>query len=277
MSEPRWIALSTLTLSLALFVAVDASAQTRTEVLRWEDDFNTDLVGYRVHFGTASRVYTDVVEVGIPAKVDGAFQASVEVDADADIYFAVTAYNADAESYYSNERCRSASGDCVEEPPPPPPPPSDGPQAAVVGFALWDASSGSVIDSSFQSGEQIDAASQSCVAIEILGNSYLDADGPGSIKKVFDGQDIGCNNPGVSHENSAPFAWEADGGPGVFECAATLTQVGQHRLTITPYDGDNCSGAEGSPVTLLFEVIDSGSQPAPLGAPGQPQAVIPSQ
>jgi len=72
----------------------------------------------------------------------------------------------------------------------------------------------------------------------------------------FDGQDLGgCSGtPGRSFEDSAPYAWEADAGPGAFECAATLAQPGIHRLTVTPFDGDKCSGLRGAPATLTFEV-----------------------
>lgn len=150
--------------------------------------------------------------------------------------------------------------------PPPPPilissvsPPGPEPttaQAAVVGFALWDAQADRLVDAAFESGEQISLADNPCTAIEILGNPYLAGSGPGSVAYVFDGQDLGgcTGTPGSSFENSAPYAWEADSGPGSFECAATLTQRGSHTLTVTPFDGDNCTGHQGSPAMLRFEI-----------------------
>ena len=164
--------------------------------------------------------------------------------------------------------------------PPPPPPPTGGPQAQVVGFALWDAQNDTLIDGNFQDGEQIMLATNGCTAIEILGNAYLNGSGPGSVKKVFDGQDPGaCNDPGVSHDNSAPYAWEADEGPGQFGCAATLTQAGAHVLTVTPFEGNDCTGEQGTPMTLQFIVVGAPDPPPPppepLGQPGQPQLIIP--
>ena len=164
------------------------------------------------------------------------------------------AYHEDAESFYSNEKCRGPAGDCAPSLPPPPDP--SGSQAAVAGFALWDAESDTSIDSSFESGEQISLADHGCVAIEIVGNSYLAEFGsPGSVMYSFDGQEpSGCHDPGRSHENQPPFVWEVETGPGSFECAASLTQPGSHSLTVTPFDGDNCSGLQGTSVTLDFEV-----------------------
>lgn len=279
MSTTRQIAVFAVTFCVASALAPVASAQSRTEVLRWEDELNDDgeVIGYRVYFGTAPRAYTESVDVGVPPVVAGAFEASVAVDADADIYFAVTAYSDSAESLFSNERCRGAAGPCAATPPPDDPPDDPSADPEVVGFALWDAAADQLIDASFQSGESIVLPDNDCVAIEILGNSRLDASGPGSIKKVFNGEDNGCTSVGTTHENSAPFAWEVDEGPGQFACAPSLTQAGNYTLTVTPFAGDDCSGAAGSPVTLEFQVMDDSGTPPPepLGQPGQPQVVFP--
>jgi hypothetical protein len=147
----------------------------------------------------------------------------------------------------------------------------------VTGFALWNASTDTLIDGSFTSGEKITLPGQSCVAIQILVNAYLDTPGTaGSVKRSFDGQSAACTTAGVTHENNPPYAWEVDMGPSLYECAASLTQVGNHTLTVTPYDGDDCTGAQGTPVTLSFEVVNSTAPPPPpppatLGQPGQPQ------
>lgn len=258
-----------------------ALAQTRSELVRWQDPDNEGkgVIGYRIHWGESSRSYDQSLDVGIPAFVSDAFESTIEVAADAEVYIAITAYNATHESFHSNESCRAATGECtggsVSDPTDSEPPPS-GVQSQVLGFALWDAASDTVIDSDFQSGEIV-LDGDDCFAIEIIGNGYLDDSGPGSIKRVFDGQDPGgCSEPGVSHENNAPFAWEVDEGPDAFACAATLTEVGAHTLTVTPYDGDDCTGNVGTAVTLDFEVIDGSAPPPPppadeeLGQPGKP-------
>jgi hypothetical protein len=275
---------SSLTLALALLLAValgrDASAQTRTEVVRWQGNDVTDTDGYRVHVGSASRSYSDTFDVGIPQLVGDAYETTITVAADAEVYIAVTAYNADTTSFFSNENCKGPDGACagpVEPPPVEPPPP--GVESQVLGFALWDASSDTVIDANFTSGEQISALNDPCVAIEIIGNSYLVNSGPGSIRKSFDGQNpSSCSNPGVTHENSPPFAWETDSGPNRYECAASLTVPGSHTLTVTPFDGDDCTGAEGTTVTLQFDVTDGtpppGNDTVP-GQPGRPYLVLP--
>ena len=138
----------------------------------------------------------------------------------------------------------------------PPPPAPSSPQAAIVGFALWDAQADGLIDANFTSGEVISLAAHGCTAIEVLGNAYLATSNSGSVTFSFDGQDLGgCSGvPGLAFENTAPYTWEEDSGAGSFECAASLTQPGSHSLTVTPFDGDNCSGLQGTSVTLDFEV-----------------------
>ena len=110
MSRTRRIFASAFALSMALGITLDAVAQTRTEVLRWEDQSNADVTGYRVHYGPASRDYTQAEDAGIPPFVSNAFEYEIEVDATADVWVAVTAYNANGESAYSNERCRGPAG-----------------------------------------------------------------------------------------------------------------------------------------------------------------------
>lgn len=273
-----------LAFSLALGFALDAAGQTRTETLRWTHPDTSEVTGFTVHYGPASRTYTDTADVKIPPVVSGAYQVGIAVDADADVYFAVTAYSDEADSFFSNERCRGPAGDCAppaEEPPPPsdPPPDPSGAQAAVAGFALWDADSDSRIDASFVSGEQISLGDYPCTAIEILGNSYLNQSGsPGSLMYAFDGQaPSACNDPGRSHENNPPFAWEEDAGSGRFECAPSLTQPGTHTLVVTPFDGDDCTGQQGSSVTLSFDVVDPSAPPPPdsgIGQPGRPVLIL---
>ena len=58
-------------------------------------------------------------------------------------------------------------------------------QAAVTGFALRDASTNTLIDDDFKDGDVI-PYDKNCVGIEIKVNSYLQANGDGSIRKQFD-------------------------------------------------------------------------------------------
>jgi hypothetical protein len=92
----------------------------------------------------------------------------------------------------------------------------------------------------------------------------------------FDGSDpSACDQVGVTHQNNPPYTWEEDEGPGAFVCAPTLAQPGAHRLVVTPFDGNDCSGAMGAPVTLDFQVVAPDAPPPPdpeptLSAPGRP-------
>lgn len=271
----------------ATLFASEASA--RTETLRWTQVEPPAVAGFRVQWRLAGGA-TTTEDVGLPGQdAQGRFSSSLIVDDAVDVYIRVVAYDADGlESYPSNEICRGASGACAS---------GSGTgggdtgggdtgggtgggdtgggtggggtgttaQAAITGFKLWNAANDTVIDSSFTNGETIQIGSNTCFAIEIVGNSYLsnNANG-GSVKRQLNNSGGACTTPGVTHENSAPYGWEADEGPGKFACAGSLTQAGTHTLTVTPYDGRDCSGNAGPTVTLQFNVT------APLGAPGQP-------
>lgn len=271
-------------LAVLASAALPAAAQLRTETIRWQDTQNnrSELTGYRIHLGGASRTYVTSVTVPVPPVSGGIMQTAIQVPALGKVYLAITALQGGAESFYSNEICREGGVACTSAPPPSDPTPTDPPpptgaRSAITGFKLWNAQTDTVIDGDFRSGESIVLSSTgNCVAIEIVGNAYLQGSGPGSVMKAFDGNTpTSCNNPGVTHENSAPFAWEADQGPNLFACASSLLEPGTHKLLVVPFDEDDCNGAVGTPVTLSFEVVgDSTTTPTePLGQPGQPKLI----
>ncbi len=224
---------------------------------------------FKLYWGLSSGSYTSSLNVGKPSvDTTGAFWYDIVV-ADADkIYVTVTAIDGGLESVRSNEISRAGitSGGG-----PTPPPPSGTASAAIIGFALWNAQTDTVIDTNFQNGEAIADNVRQCVSIEIKPNTYLTSSGAGSIKKVFDGANSGCSGVGV--ENSYPYAWEAGETGPQYACATSLAVAGPHTLTVTPYDGDNCTGLAGPSITLTFSVTGPASGGSQLGAPGQPYIV----
>jgi len=259
---------SVFALCVVAAVLWTTAASARTERFRWTQVATVD--SFKLYWGASSGSLTSSLGVGMPVKDStGAYYYDLVVpDADT-IYIAVTATAGGLESLKSNVISRAGiTGGGGTTPPPPPPTTASG---AILGFALWNASNDTVVDSNFTSGKSIPDSIRSCAAIEIKANAYLNASGPGSVKKVFDGVNNGCT--GTGGENNAPFAWEDDSGVGAFPCAPSLSALGSHTLTVTPYDGDNCTGLVGTPVTLSFTVSGSGSSTSTLGAPGQPQVV----
>jgi len=73
--------------------------------LQWDPNPETDVVGYKVYYGTSSRTYSSPVPLGLQTTYTVAGLAS------GTYYFAVTAFNASGlESAFSNEVSTTVSG-----------------------------------------------------------------------------------------------------------------------------------------------------------------------
>lgn len=71
----------------------------------WLPNNETNLAGYKVYYGTSSRNYTNVIDVALPALINGRIQATVDNLIEGETYyFAATAYDSQGlESDYSDE------------------------------------------------------------------------------------------------------------------------------------------------------------------------------
>ena len=70
----------------------------------WLPNTETDLAGYKIHYGSASGQYEHVVDCGLPEMVDGLVTYTIPNIPDTLTYFAATAYDSQGhESAYSNE------------------------------------------------------------------------------------------------------------------------------------------------------------------------------
>jgi len=283
-----------LAAALLCVFAFSGEASARTELLRWTHPNPSTVTGFNVRW-VPSGGSTTLVSAGLPVPdASGVYSFNVTVPDSADVWFTVSAFNAGGESPGSNAICRgtcstsggttsggtggttgggTTGGGTTGG--------TTGPQAAIAGFKLWNASTDTVLDSNFVSNDVI-ATGNNCVAIEIVGNGYLNA-GSGSLMKTFkkaDGTTLsGC-------ENAYPFGWEDDAGVGRFDCALSLVNSGTttvtDTLTVAPYDGKNCTGTAGTPVVLTFGVAGGQSVPTTpptntptLTAPGKPTLVGP--
>jgi len=85
-----------------LLAAHDANAMDGK--FSWLPNAETDLAGYKIHYGTASGTYEHVVDCGLPETVDGRVTYTVPNIPDTITYYAATAYDSQGhESDYSNE------------------------------------------------------------------------------------------------------------------------------------------------------------------------------
>jgi hypothetical protein len=88
-----------LPLAAFLWLIPAGSAAAASLRLSWEPNQESDLAGYRLHYGTNSRSYTDIVLLG-----DRTNYVVAGLTAGTTYYFAVTAYNVKGqESSFSNE------------------------------------------------------------------------------------------------------------------------------------------------------------------------------
>jgi len=101
---------SQLALVVVLVAGFTATAEARTEALRWEHAAPDLAAGFKIHVGPSSRSYSDVLDVGRPFQAsDGTFSYDLEVDDAASVYVAVSAYASDGSSSpLSNEQFRAA-------------------------------------------------------------------------------------------------------------------------------------------------------------------------
>ena len=273
MRANRSVLLFVVTLAAGLMASAEATA--RTERLRWSHADPSGVDAFRVYVGTLSGSYETVIDASVPGRdTDGSFVFDIEVDDAAMVYVAVSAMSDGIESELSNERSSAPDGGGADPPDGGGGDPPAGAEAAVVGFALWDAESDSVVDADFESGDSIDLASHGCTVIEVLVNDYLALPAePGSVLFVFDGNTPeSCDESDVTHENDPPYEWGPQLSGTDFDCAEELTLPGSHVLTVTPYDGNGCTGAAGTSATLNFEVIAAPVvvPPEPVGQPGRP-------
>lgn len=70
----------------------------------WLPNTETDLAGYKIYYGPASRDYTTTIDCGLPAPVNGRVQYTVTDLPDTEMFFAATAYDTNGtESDFSVE------------------------------------------------------------------------------------------------------------------------------------------------------------------------------
>jgi hypothetical protein len=264
----RGLRTTRLAATLVGMLLVGSEASARNEQLTWMHTDPSTVNGFRVYWRTSGSSTQNQVNAGLPAQSGNSFTFTVaNIPDTSDVYFSVRAFNTGGDSPSSNEICRGPGVPCgtTTTPPPPPPPPTGGTQASITGFKVWNASTDTVLIDDFQNGATISA---SCAAIEIVGNSYL-VTGNGSVRKSFDNVVGAC-------ENTSPFGYPDGGAVGQFDCEAALTN-GSHSVSVTTYDGKDCTGTAGAAAIRSFSVSVGGSTtpppPAALGTPGKPYLV----
>ena len=93
----------TLILAICLLFFTTTSAYAASADFSWSAS-STAISGYKIHYGTSSRNYNAVIDVGLPKPVDGRILASVTgLQEGQTYYFAATAYSTGGESGYSVE------------------------------------------------------------------------------------------------------------------------------------------------------------------------------
>ncbi len=87
-----------LLLILILVTAWAPPLRAGEVTLEWDPSPSTGVTGYRIYYGTAPHEYKQTIEVGLVTS-----HTLKELDDGVTYYFAVTAFNADSESEFSNE------------------------------------------------------------------------------------------------------------------------------------------------------------------------------
>jgi hypothetical protein len=92
-------------IAVFLFSLLSVAAQANEAKFAWSPNTETNLAGYKIHYGTGSRNYTSSVDVGKPPTINGSVNATLTgFVPGTTYYFAATAYDTNGfESDYSNE------------------------------------------------------------------------------------------------------------------------------------------------------------------------------
>ena len=94
-----------LAFALAILCLVVDKAFAAEATFSWRPNSETNLAGYEIHYGTASRTYTTIVDTGLPPLVYGRVRYTVtNVPEGNTMFFAAIAYDTDdLKSDYSTE------------------------------------------------------------------------------------------------------------------------------------------------------------------------------
>ena len=105
-------------------------AQIREYDLAFWPSPSSDVAGYTLRFGTRSGVYDRQYDIGRP-RVDGTrFVYRARIDHDGDLFFAISAYDAQGRSSAPSNEIRVAANGAPSPPAPPAPPPPTAPPPA---------------------------------------------------------------------------------------------------------------------------------------------------
>lgn len=91
-------------LGLGCIMWFTATANAADATFSWLPNSETDLAGYKIHYGPASKQYTEEVDVGLPDPIDGRVKYKISEVPENKTYFSATAYDTEGhESDYSDE------------------------------------------------------------------------------------------------------------------------------------------------------------------------------
>ncbi|HLD89562.1 MAG TPA: hypothetical protein VI911_00840 [Patescibacteria group bacterium] len=111
---------STILILFLCLLSISNTSYAADLTFAWAPNTETNLKGYKIYYGSATRSYTMGIDVGLPATKDGRVTYTVVgVPDGVTLYFAATAYDTDGfESDYSKEVVvATAQVDPVIEPP----------------------------------------------------------------------------------------------------------------------------------------------------------------
>ncbi|MBV5327446.1 MAG: fibronectin type III domain-containing protein [Chlorobium sp.] len=94
-----------LFLAVFLLSPISANSWAAECTFSWLPNTESNLAGYKIHYGTASKSYPITIDIGKPALVDGRVTATVSnLNNGVTYYFAATAYDTTGQqSGYSSE------------------------------------------------------------------------------------------------------------------------------------------------------------------------------
>jgi len=228
----------TLFFFFSILILLGNGVEAAQLTFSWIPNNESSLAGYKIHYGTASRNYTNVIDAGNPDPIDGRIQATVDgLEEGTTYYFAATAYDQEGnESEYSTEISHTIDDPVITPTP-----------TGTANFSWLPNSESSLAGYKIHYG----TASRNYSEVIDIGN-------PAPVDGRINGSVTGLNE-GTTYYFAAT-AYDQEGNESDYSTEIVYTVPGENTNSVPTANDVVLSGDEDSSITGSFSVEDESGQ-----------------